>query len=209
MEVVRLVAQRREQAGKGVARRLRRAGQVPAVLYGNGETVAVTIAEKDLLRIQQSEAGENTIVDFVIAGDGAACNAILREVQIEPVKRTPLHADFYRVDMAKPITVTVPLEFINEPPVAFRQADVVWTPALHELEVECLPQDIPDVIRVDLELLQLGEPLKAGTLLLPPGVTLSTDAEAPVVTSAVVTEEVAESVDEGQEPETETETPAE
>src|SRR5262245_18298118 len=116
MEIVKLVVHKRDQAGKGVARRLRRAGQLPAVVYGNGSTLAIALAAKDLTLIQQSEAGENTILVFTIEGvTTESCQAILRELQIDPVSRAFLHADFYRVDMVKEITVTLPLLFINEP----------------------------------------------------------------------------------------------
>jgi len=98
METVKLVVHKRDKSGKGVARQLRRAGQLPAVVYGNGSTLAIALAEKDLAKIRQSEAGENTILDFTIEGDTSeGCQAILREVQIDPVSRALLHADFYRV----------------------------------------------------------------------------------------------------------------
>ena len=189
METVRLVVQKRHQAGKGVARQLRRAGQLPAVLYGHGTTVAIALGEKELVSIQQSEAGENTILDLVIEGEPPeSCQAILREVQIDPVSRALLHADFYRVDMSQALTVTVPLAFINEPHSLLQGANAVLTHLWREVEVACLPQDIPDEITVDLADFQPGEMLKAGALILPPGVTLVTDAEEVMVTAHVQSE---------------------
>ena len=189
MEIIKLVVQKRYQAGKGVARRLRRAGQLPAVVYGNGTTLAIALAEKDLAHIQQSVAGENTILDFVIEGDTPeSCQAILREVQIDPVSRASLHADFYRVDMNKSITVTVPLAFINEPQNLLQSANAVLTHLWREVEVACLPGDIPDGITVDLAHIHPGETFKAGALALPPGVTLVTDAEEVIVTAHVESE---------------------
>ena len=189
METVRLVVQKRHQAGKGVARRLRRAGQLPAVLYGHGSTVAIALGEKDLVSIQQSEAGENTILDLVIEGEPPeSCQAILREVQINPVSGAPLHADFYRVDMNQALTVTVPLAFINEPHSRLQGANAMLTHLWREVEVACLPQDIPDEITVDLADFQPGEMFKAGALVLPPGVTLVTDAEEVIVTAHVEVE---------------------
>ena len=186
MEIVQLVVQKRHQAGKGVARRLRRAGQLPAVVYGNGTTLAIVLAEKDLAHIQQSVAGENTILDFVIEGDTPeSCQAILREVQIDPVSRASLHADFYRVDMNKSITVTVPLAFINEPLNLLQSAHAMLTHLWREVEITCLPGDIPDGITVDLAHIHPGETFKAGALALPPGVTLVTDAEEVLVTAHV------------------------
>ena len=167
-----------------MARRLRRAGQLPAVLYGNGTTLAIALAEKDLVHIQQSEAGENSVLDFTIEGDAPeSCQAILREVQIDPVSRALLHADFYRLDMNKTITVIVPLTFINEPHNLLQSANAVLTHLWREVEVTCLPLDIPDEIVVDLADIHPGVTFKAGALVLPPGVTLVTDAEEVIVTA--------------------------
>jgi large subunit ribosomal protein L25 len=190
MEVVRLIAQRRHQTGKGVARQLRRAGQLPAVLYGRGDSVAVAVPEKDLVHIQRSGAGENTILDFEVQGDEPeTCNAILRDVQLDPLTGTPLHADFYRLDMSQPITVSVPLEFINVPEERLKIALASWLPLVRDVMVECLPRDIPEHITVDLEALEVGETLHAGALTLPQGVTLLMDEEEAIVTTTVVTAE--------------------
>jgi len=189
MEIVKLVVHKRDQAGKGVARRLRRAGQLPAVVYGNGSTLAIALAAKDLTHIQQSEAGENAILDFTIEGDTAeSCQAILREVQIDPVSRALLHADFYRVDMNKEITVTVPLTFINEPHNLLQSANATLTHLWREVEVTCLPSDIPDEITVDLVHMHPGATFKVGALVLPPGVTLVGDAEEVIVTAHIASE---------------------
>jgi large subunit ribosomal protein L25 len=202
MEIVKLVVQKRDQAGKGVARRLRSAGQLPAVVYGHGTTLAIALAEKDLTQIRQSEAGENTILDFTIEGDTPeSCRAILREVQIDPVSRALLHADFYRVDMNQAITVTVPLTFINEPHNLLQSANAVLTHLWREVEVTCLPRDIPDEIVVDLADIHPGATFKAGALVLPPGVTLVADPEEVIVTAHVEAEEVPEaSSAEAEEP---------
>jgi large subunit ribosomal protein L25 len=186
METARLMAQRRQETGKGVARRLRRAGKLPAVLYGHGETRALSIDDRVLWLIRHSEAGENTIIDLVIDGNPPeTCNAILRDVQIDPVSQGQLHADLYRIVMDEPITVTVPLEFIKEPEERLRVAQAVLTPLLREVEVQCLPRDIPDTIVVDLEDLQVGDVLHVGDLRLPAGVTLMTDTEETVVTTSI------------------------
>ena len=186
MEIIKLVVQKRHQTGKGAGRRLRRAGQLPAVVYGHGGTVSIALGEKDLVRIQQSEAGENAILDCIIEGDTPEnCHAILREVQIDPVSRAPLHVDFYRVDMRQALTVSVPLTFINEPHALLQGANATLTHLWREVEVACLPQDIPDDITVDLAHLQPGDTFKAGALVLPPGVTLVTDPEEVIVTAHV------------------------
>jgi large subunit ribosomal protein L25 len=193
MEVVRLMAQRRHRTGKGAARQLRRAQRLPAVLYGHGESEAIVITPVDLSRIWRSEAGENAILELVIEGDRrVTTNAILREVQIDPVSQRPLHADLYRIVMDEPITLTVPLEFVNEPEDRFKMAKVMLAPLLREIEVECLPRDIPEVITVDLAALEIGEVMRAEALPLPPGVRLITGPEEALVTTEAIREEVVE-----------------
>jgi len=192
MEVVKLVAQQRQGTGKGPARRLRSAGKLPAVLYGHGQSEVIAITAEALLQIQQSETGENAILELVIEGEAPqTCHAILREVQVDPVSRAPIHVDLYRVLMDEPITVTVPLEFVHVPEDRLKQAQAILTPLLREIEVECLPRDIPEAVTVDLVGWEIGRVLHANALVLPPGVTLITDPEEPIVTAerAEVSEE--------------------
>jgi large subunit ribosomal protein L25 len=192
MEVVKVMAQLRRERGKGPARRLRRAGKLPAVLYGHGETESLAILEETLVDIWQSEAGENAILELIIEGEPATIyNAIMREIQIHPISRRPLHVDLYRVRMDEPITVTVPLEFINVPEDRLKAAQHILSPLLRELEVECLPRDIPEAITVDLAALEISAVLHVNALVLPPGVTLVTEPEEPVVTTEMIREEVA------------------
>jgi large subunit ribosomal protein L25 len=120
-------------------------------------------------------------------------------VQIDPVSRALLHADFYRVDMNKTITVMVPLTFVNEPHNLLQSANAVLTHLWRELEVDCLPRDIPDEIVVDLADIHPGETYKAGAVVLPAGVTLVTDAEEVIVTVHIEVEAPAESSAEAEE----------
>ena len=184
METVRLVAHRRSETGKGPARRLRSSGRLPAVLYGHGVSEAIAVDSKELLLIRRSEAGANTIIDLAIDGEADVCSAILREVQIDPISRQHLHADFYRVAMDEPITVSVPLIFTNEPEDRFKAEQALISYVTRDLEVRCLPRDIPDTITVDLQELQVGTALTAGDIAMPQGVTLVTSVEEAVVTTA-------------------------
>ena len=193
MEVVRLAVKQRSDTGKGASRRLRRAGLLPAVLYGHGGSEALTIGYKDLVTIQRSEAGENALLELAYDDTQLPpANAIMREIQIDPVSQLPLHVDLYRVRMDEALRVTVPLEFINEPEDRFKAAQVMLTPLLREVEVECLPRDIPDAITVDLETFEPGDVWRAEALVLPSGVTLVTEAEEAVVTTEQLRSEVAE-----------------
>ena len=187
MDTVKLVAQKRVETGKGQARRLRKAGKLPAVVYGHGDTEVLTVDAKELLLIRQS-GGENTIIDLEIGGDAPEmCSVILREVQIDPVSRAQIHADFYRLAMDELITVTVPLEFINIPEDRLKAAQMEVSVLARELMVECLPRAIPNVIEVDLEDLQVGDVLHAGAVALPRGVTLVTNDDETVLTTSVIT----------------------
>ena len=187
MDTVRLVVQKRLETGKGSARRLRSAGKLPAVVYGRGDTEALTVNAKELLVIRQS-GGENTIIDLEIGGDTPeVCSVILREVQIDPASRAQIHADFYRLAMDELITVTVPLEFVNIPEDRLKAAQAEVSVLSRELMVECLPREIPNVIVVDLEELEVGDVLHAGATALPRGVTLLTNAEEAVVTTSMIT----------------------
>jgi large subunit ribosomal protein L25 len=196
MDTVKLVAQKRVETGKGQARRLRKAGKLPAVVYGHGDTEVLTVDAKELLLIRQS-GGENTIIDLEIGGDAPEmCSVILREVQIDPVSRAQIHADFYRLAMDELITVTVPVEFVNIPEDRLKAAQAEISVLTRELMVECLPREIPNAIEVDLEDLQVGDVLHAGAVALPRGVTLVTNDDEAVLTTSMITV-----VEEGAEPE--------
>lgn len=201
MDTVKLVVHKREETGKGIARRLRRAGKLPAVVYGRGESEAVTVDAKELFVIRQT-GGANTIIDMEIGETNPElCSVILREVQIDPVSRSQVHADFYRVALDEAISVTVPLEFINIPEDRLKIGESELSILARELTVECLPREIPSVIEVDLEAFQVGDVLHAGNVTLPEGVTLLTNTEEAVATTAaivVVVEEVEEAEEMGE-----------
>ena len=183
MDMVRVTAHKRQTTGKSAARRLRREGRLPAVIYGKGDSTALTIEADTLVDIRRSAGGSNAVLDMNLLGDQEEqCHAILREVQINPVTREPLHVDFFRVDPNEPIRVTVNVETINELPDALKATNTTAALVLREVDVECLPGNIPESIHVDLAALTGNQALHAGDLDLPEGVTLMTDAETAVVT---------------------------
>ena len=183
MDMVRVTAHIRHNTGKSTARRIRREGRLPAVIYGKGDSTSLTIEAAILVEIRRSAGGTNAVLDMNLLGDQEEqCHAILREVQIDPVSREPLHVDFYRVDPNEPIRVTINVETINELPDEVKIANTTASLVLYEVDVECLPGNIPESIRVDLATLTGGHALHAGDLDLPVGVTLMTDAETAVVT---------------------------
>ena len=183
MDMVRVTAHKRQTTGKSAARQLRREGRLPAVIYGKGDSTALTIEADTLVDIRRSAGGSNAVLDMNLLGDQEEqCHAILREVQINPVTREPLHVDFFRVDPNEPIRVTVNVETINELPDALKATNTTAALVLREVDVECLPGNIPESIRVDLAALTGNQAVHAGDLDLPEGVTLMTDAETAVVT---------------------------
>jgi large subunit ribosomal protein L25 len=158
-----LQAEKRTTKGKNEARRLRAAGKIPATLYGaqkEGETGAsfpVTVDPKPLLRILHSESGLNTLITLKLDGEGDS-RVLVKDIQLDPVTHSVLHADFYRVNMDRRITVTVPLVFKGEPKGVKVEGGVLEV--LHrEIELETLPADIPDSIEVDVKDLGLNDAL--------------------------------------------------
>lgn len=187
MDMVRVTAQKRQGTGKSAARQIRRQGRLPAVIYGKGDSTALTIEADTLTEIWHSAAGSNAVLDMSLVGDQEEqCHAILREVQINPVTREPLHADFYRVDPNEAIRVSVMVETVNELTEELKMSNTSASLVLREIDVECLPGNIPESVHVDLATLTGGHAIHAGDLALPEGVTLVTDADTAVVTLQTV-----------------------
>jgi large subunit ribosomal protein L25 len=156
MEAV-LEATPRDTFGKNEARRTRRGGQVPAVLYGGDgkEATPIQVAPKALLKILHSESGQNTLIALKLPGGGDT-RVLVRDFQIDPVTHQVLHADFYRVAMDRKITVTVPVTVKGEARGVKQQGGVLDF-VTREFEVECLPADIPEHIEVDVSELMMGQ----------------------------------------------------
>jgi large subunit ribosomal protein L25 len=163
MEAV-LEAVRRDTFGRNNAGRLRRKGQIPAVLYGgaSGQAESVAVDPKSLLRILHSQSGVNTLITLKM--DGATdARVLVKEYQIDPVLHQLLHADFYRVAMDKVLRVTVPVHLTGEAKGVKAQGAIV--DFVHrELEVECLPADIPEHITVDITELMLHDGVRVRDL---------------------------------------------
>jgi large subunit ribosomal protein L25 len=163
METV-LEATTRTRFGKNEAGRLRREGRVPSVLYGGApgeggkrEAMPLTVDPKALLRILHSQSGANTIITLALGSESP--KVMLREFQLDPISQQLLHADFYRVAMDKPITVTVPVVLRGEAPGVKQQGGLL--DFVHrEIEVECLPADIPEHIEVDVSELMLHQSIR-------------------------------------------------
>ena len=159
-----LQAEKREGRGKNEARRLRASGRIPAVVYGAQKNTAVEIAvdPKVLLRILHSESGVNTLIGLQ-GVDLAGGKVLVKEYQLDPIDHKLLHADFYAVAMDKAITVTVPIVLKGEPKGVKQQGGIVDF-VNRELEVECLPGDIPEHVDVDVSELMMHQGIRVRDL---------------------------------------------
>jgi len=172
MAIHTLTATSRNVEGKGASRRLRRSGQVPAIVYGaNAEPQTVQIEHNPLWLASQNEWFYSSILHLQF--DGKTQKVLLRDMQRHPFKQQIMHLDFQRVDENVAIRFNVPLHFLNqETSPAGKTAGVVILHELNEIGVSCLPRNLPEFIEVDLANLELGQSLHLSDLKLPEGVTL-------------------------------------
>jgi large subunit ribosomal protein L25 len=156
MEAI-LEAEARESFGKNEARRTRREGKVPAVLYGGdgGQATPIAVTPKALLKILHSEAGQNTLIQLKLAGGGDT-RVLVKDFQLDPITHQVLHADFYRVAMDKVLQVTIPIVVHGEPPGVKQQGGILEH-IRREIEIEVLPGDIPEHIDIDVSELMLHQ----------------------------------------------------
>jgi large subunit ribosomal protein L25 len=178
----KLKADKRGDTGKGVARKLRAGGRVPAVLYGHGQaSLPLSVDAKELYRILHTGAGSNVLVDLVV--DGKTHLAMPREVQQNHIKGQLVHVDFLVVNRNETITIDVPVRETGESPGV--KAGGVVEHHLFELHVECLPSDVPEAIDADISTLELGDALRVGDIPAPRGVTILTNPEDSVLAVVV------------------------
>jgi len=195
----KLKAERRTDAGKGVARKTRAAGRVPGVVYGHGDPVTIDVDARELYHLLHTDAGMNVLVDLKVDGDEWL--AMPREVQRDHLRDRLLHVDFYRIARDEKITVEVPVHIVGDSH-GVREGGVVEH-HLWRVQVECLPQDVPNEVEADVTPLGIGESLKVEQLAPPAGCTIITSGGEVVV--SVVTpqilriEEEAAAVPEGAE----------
>jgi len=177
-----LKAEPREGRGKNEARRLRAAGKIPAVVYGTEKDKALEIAvdPRTLLRILHSESGVNTLIGLEGAGLASGGKVLVKEYQLDPIDHKLLHADFYAVAMDKTLVVTVPIVIKGEPKGVKQQGGVVDF-VNREIEVECLPGDIPEHIDVDISELMLHQGIRVRDLATGDKVKPVSDAEMMIV----------------------------
>jgi large subunit ribosomal protein L25 len=184
MEAI-LEAITRDTFGKNEARRTRREGRVPAVVYGASTEGAsrtatpIAVEPKALLKILHSESGANTLISLRLAGSGDA-KVLVKEFQLDPVTRQVLHADFYRVAMDRVIQVTIPVIVKGEPKGVKQQGGILEF-IRREIAIECLPGDIPEHVEVDVSELMLHQGVRVRDIATNPKWTPVSDADMMLV----------------------------
>ena len=181
MEEITLSVEARNDRGKGAARRLRRSGKVPAIFYGPKSTATpIAVDRKDFAAHVANLEGSHLIRFQSPAADLQQRVALVREVQTHPVDGGILHVDFYEVDLTQRLQVTVPLHFIGR---AKGVADGgILQPIVREMEVECLPSDIPQYIEIDVTALDIHDAVHLADVQMPPNVTAVIESNEAVVT---------------------------
>jgi len=196
-------AQSRSDTGKGASRRLRRQGLVPAVLYGgHQQPEMLALAHNQVVRHLQNEAFYSHVLNLKV-GD-VTTQAVLKDLQRHPAKPFILHMDFMRVTQDEKIRLVVPLHFINEEKAKGVKAGGNVSHHITEVEVSCLPRDLPEFIPIDLVEMEIGDILHLSEIPMPEGVTLAhaPDPDEPVIVmhgarSAAQSEEGEEGPEEG------------
>jgi large subunit ribosomal protein L25 len=180
MERVSITAEKREDHGKGVARSLRRAGMVPAVVYREGKAELIKLSKKDLTRLINSVAGEQVMVDLQFA-DGEKKLALLKDYQKDPIRGELLHSDFFEVSLTEEVRITIHVSTVGEPIGVKRDAGILQH-TLRDIEIECLPDRIPGKIEVDISKLEIGQSVHVSDLKFEEGIKVLTDPGDVIVT---------------------------
>lgn len=186
--VFEFVAESRVKSGKNAARGARRSGNVPAVIYGGeGAPQMLVLNHNEVVKHLEHEAVYSHVLDITV--DGRTEKAILKGVQRNPARFQIMHLDFLRVNMADKVKVHVPLHFINEQRSVGGKKGGVATHSMVDVEVLCLPADLPEFIEVDLDDLDVGSSIHLSDLVLPKGVEIvalsqGADHDLPVVSMA-------------------------
>lgn len=195
-----LNAKIRREAGKGAARKLRKAGEVPATAYGHGqETESLSVNAHELELLLSKINPETTLIDLNVDG-GRSTPALIREIQHHPSRPVILHLDLFKVKAGEKLHVEVPVR-LHGNPVGVREGGGVLQEVMHELTVECLPKDIPAGIDVDVENLELGHSIHVSEVTLP-NATILNDGDLVICTVTVPTAQPAleEAEEESAEP---------
>jgi large subunit ribosomal protein L25 len=181
--------------GKGGARKVRAAGHCPAVLYGRGVAPRSLQVDPKNLEKLMSTAGENTLIDLQITGAGnepaETTKVIIRDLQYRPLGDLPSHIDFYQVALDREVSITVPLDLVGSP-AAVERKEGSLSQQLYELNIECLPGNIPAKIEIDISDLEVGQSVHVSDIASISGVTITDSPGLAVASVKAMKEEVEE-----------------
>jgi len=189
-ERTKLLVTEREHLGSAETRRLRKQGIVPGVLYGSGEPVAISIAERELRRALTGAAGLHSILDVEIDGKGETHASILKDYQVDPVRGGVTHVDLQEVRLDQTITASVSVNLSGGDVAPGVKEGGVLSQVLREVNVEALPLEVPEHIDFDVSEMEIGGTLRLAELAAPEGVTILGDPESVVATITAPTREV-------------------
>ena len=188
--------EQRSDLGKNAAGRLRRQGKIPGIVYGlDRAPFAVTVSPRRLAEVLRLETGKNTILNLSLVGQDRTRAVMIREIQRDPVTELPLHVDFVRVDLEKAITVAVPIRLLGTPVGVKTEGGVVEF-VTREIDVECLPGDIPEHVDVDVSELHVNQNVHVSDLVIGERIKVLTPMDTMVALVAVPKEEAAPVVEE-------------
>lgn len=183
---MKVIAFTRTEQGSGASRRLRIAGQTPGIIYGGtAAPVAIKLDHNALYHALKKEVFHSSILDLEV--DGTSQKVLLRDFQVHAYKQLVLHADFQRVDENQKMHVKVPLHFINaDISPAVKLSSAVISHVMADLDISCLPKDLPAFVEVDLSTLEAGHSIHLADLKLPAGVTALVHGDNPTIATAAI-----------------------
>ena len=206
MEHLRLASKTRSEHGRGAMNRLRAQGMVPAVIYGHSGSTSLTINEKEFKSLLVAKGKSAALVSVDIDG-GNTFLADIVDIQRDPITDKFIHVDFHEVVQTEKMTTVVPLDFIGES-VGVKISGGILDIARHEVNVRCLPANLPAIIKVDISGLDIGNIVHLSDIVVPDGVEVIGDPTTPVVSCKLVEEETAQSAEAATETTEEGATPA-
>lgn len=194
---IKVSAELREQAGKGVARALRRENKIPAVIYGAGKApVSISISAKEINIEYNKGHMFTTLTDITV--DGEKVQTLARDVQVHPIKDTVQHVDFLRVSNKTKIVVEIPVHFINEEDAPYANRNGILNIVRHQLELLCQATSIPELVEVDLAECEIGDAIKLSDIKLPEGAKSTYERDVTIATIAAPKTAAEEEADEAE-----------
>jgi len=205
MEKLQLNAQLRSAVGKGTARKLRSSGVIPSVVYSKGSSTPITLERKEIVTLLKTKEADHALINLVVLSDGSKKEyiSLIKDYQVDPIKGELLHVDFMEISLDKPVTVYIPIVITAEPLICKIGGKLNFI--TREVEIECLPSNIPNHIEFDASALKIGDSVHVSELQIPERVTLLTDPQETVL--SVYSEAKEAAAEEGEAAEAKAETP--